>query len=43
MSELELLQLIHNDLSCIVSFIVFFVIVVLCYFTYKFFNIFFNI
>ena len=42
MSELELLNLIHTDLGAIVSFLVFFSLVILMYFVYKFFNMFFR-
>ena len=42
-NEIELLTNIHNDLSSIVSFLVFFVIVILCYFAYKFFDMFWKI
>lgn len=43
MSEIELLNLIHTDLGNICSLGIFFVLVVLCYFTYKFFDMFFKI
>lgn len=42
-NEIELLTNIHNDLSSIISFLVFFVIVILCYFAYKFFDMFWKI
>lgn len=42
MSELELLELIHTDLSCIASFLVFFTLVVILYFAYKFFDMLFK-
>lgn len=38
MNEVEILELIHTDLSAIISFLVFFVIIILCYFVYKFFD-----
>ena len=37
------LQFIHNDLGILTSFIVFFVIILLCHYAYKFFNMFFII
>ena len=43
MSEIELLNLIHTDLGYICSLVIFFVLVVLCYFAYKFFDMFFKI
>lgn len=43
MNEIELLQLVHNDLGAIASLLIFFVIVLLCYFAYKFFDMFWKI
>lgn len=40
---LEVMQAVHTDLGVITSFIVFFVIVLLCYFAYKFFDMLFKI
>lgn len=40
---LEAMQAVHTDLGVIASFLVFFVIVILLYFTYKFFDMFFKI
>ena len=37
------LQLIHDDLGVMTSFIIFFVLVLLCHYAYKFFNMFFVI
>ena len=37
------LQLIHEDLGVLTSFIIFFVLVLLCHYAYKFFNMFFVI
>lgn len=37
-SEIELLQNIHNDLSAIACFLVFFSLVIILYFGYKFFD-----
>lgn len=42
MSDVELLSLIHNDLGCIASFLVFFTLVILMYFIYKFFDMMFK-
>lgn len=42
MTELELLTAIHEQLGYICSFLIFAIIVTLCYFTYKFFNMFFK-
>lgn len=42
-NEIELLNSIDNSLGNISAFLIFFVVVVLCYFTYKFFNMFFKI
>lgn len=41
MNELELLTAIHSQLGVFTSFILFFIVVILCYFSYKFFNMFF--
>lgn len=38
MNEIELLQMVHNDLSCIACFLVFFSLVIILYFGYKFFD-----
>lgn len=43
LDESEQLQLIHEDLGFICSFIIFFVIVLLCRYAYKFFDMFFKI
>lgn len=40
-NEIELLTSIDNSLSNIVAFLIFFIVVILCYFVYKFFNMFF--
>mgnify|MGYP000042269011 FL=1 len=40
---LEVMQAVHTDLGVIASFLVFFVIVILLYFSYKFFDMFFKI
>lgn len=42
MNEVELLGLIHTDLSCIASFLVFFVVIIILYFIYKFFDMIFK-
>ena len=42
-SVVENLQTIHNDLGALTSFIIFFVIVLICHYVYKFFNMFFVI
>lgn len=42
MDEIMLLETIHNDLSCIASFLVFFVLIILMYFIYKFFDMMFK-
>lgn len=42
MSELELLEMIHTDLSAIASFLVFFTLVIVMYFIYKFFDMMFK-
>ena len=36
-------DILHNDLSAIISILVFFILVILLYFAYKFLNIFFTI
>lgn len=41
MSEIELLTAIHEQLGTISAFFMFFITVTLCYFAYKFFNMFF--
>lgn len=43
LDESEQLQQIHEDLGFICSFIIFFVIVLLCKYAYKFFDMFFKI
>lgn len=43
MNEIDLLQLLHTDLSAIACLIIFFVIVLICYFAYKFFDMFWKI
>ena len=43
MTELEILTQINTYLEYICSFLIFFVVVVLCYFVYKFFDMFFKI
>lgn len=42
-SQLDYLASINGQLNYIYSFLLFFVIVVLCYFAYKFFDMFFKI
>lgn len=42
MTEVELLQLIHQDLGVLCSFLIFFVLVILLYFAYKFFDMIFK-
>lgn len=42
MSEIELLTQIHTDLGVIASFLVFFTLVIICYFIYKFFDMMFK-
>ena len=37
-NEIELLQSIHTDLGVVTSFLVFFTLVIVCYFIYKFFD-----
>jgi len=37
-NEIELLQMIHTDLSAIASFLVFFSLVIILYFGYRFFD-----
>lgn len=43
LDESQQLQQIHEDLGFVCSFIIFFVIVVLCKYAYKFFDMFFKI
>lgn len=43
MNEIELLTAIHSQLGYICSFLIFFITVLLCYFAYKFFDMFFKI
>lgn len=40
--DIELLKEIHNDLGVITCFIVFFVLVIILKYSYKFFNMIFN-
>ena len=42
MNEIELLQQIHTDLGTIASFLVFFTLVIIMYFIYKFFDMMFK-
>lgn len=42
MTELELLEAIHTDLSCIVCFLIFFVLVIILKYVYKFFDMIFQ-
>lgn len=42
MSELELLELIHNDLGAIVCFLIFFVVCIILKYAYKFFDMIFQ-
>lgn len=42
MTEIELLELIHTDLGCILAFLLFFTLVILLKYIYKFFGMFFN-
>lgn len=42
MSEVELLELIHTDLSCIACFLVFFAFVIILKYIYKFFDMIFK-
>ena len=42
MNELELLELIHTDLSYIICFLVFFVLVIILKYIYKFFDMIFQ-
>lgn len=42
-NEITTLDTIHNDLSFIISFLIFGVIVILCIYAYKFFDMFFKI
>ena len=42
MSELELLKLIHTDLGVIICFLVFFVLVIILKYIYKFFDMIFH-
>ncbi len=43
LDESEQLRVIHEDLGFICSFIIFFVIVLICKYSYKFFDMFFKI
>lgn len=42
LTEVELLQQIHNDLGIITCFIIFFVLVIILKYAYKFFNMIFQ-
>lgn len=42
MTEVELLELIHSDLGIICCFLIFFVLVIILYFCYKFFDMIFK-
>lgn len=42
MNEIELLQQIHTDLGAIASFLTFFVLIIIMYFIYKFFDMMFK-
>lgn len=42
MNEIEILTLIHNDLGYIVCFLVFFVLVIILKYIYKFFDMLFH-
>jgi len=42
MTELELLELIHNDLGIICCFLIFYVLVIILKYIYKFFNMIFQ-
>lgn len=42
MNELEILTQIHTDLSAIASFLVFFSLIIIMYFIYKFFDMMFK-
>lgn len=42
MNDIELLQQIHTDLGVIASFLVFFTLIILLYFIYKFFDMMFK-
>lgn len=42
MTEVELLQLIHEDLGILCCFLIFFTLVILLYFAYKFFDMIFQ-
>ena len=42
MTEIELLNLIHTDLSCIACILIFFVLVILLKYSYKFFDMIFK-
>lgn len=42
MTELELLELIHNDIGCVIGFLLFLVLVILLKYIYKFFGMFFK-
>ena len=42
MTEIDLLNLIHQDLGILCSFLIFFALVIILYFTYKFFDMIFK-
>ena len=42
LSEVELLNLIHTDLGVIACFLIFFTIIIILYFIYKFFDMIFR-
>lgn len=42
MTEIELLNLIHEDLGVLCCFLIFFVLVIILYFAYKFFDMIFK-
>lgn len=42
MSEVDLLNLIHTDLGYIICFLVFFVLIIILKYTYKFFDMLFK-
>lgn len=42
MNEVELLQLIHQDLGVLCCFLIFFVLVIILHYTYKFFDMIFK-
>ena len=42
MTEIDLLNLIHQDLGILCSFLIFFTLVIILYFAYKFFDMIFK-